>query len=230
MLVIVGAAAVPAAFVAYFYRQELIIDQDIHGRAPFKQMLKSFTIGGLIGVIVAGFLEVQTLRTTSVLGLFGVGVIEESAKLIFPLIIYVRAVYRSEIDGLLFGVASGMGFAALETMGYGILTFIQSQGDLGTLEQVLVIRGLLSPADHAAWTGLVTAVLWHEREKHGKTLSLGVIGAFILAIVLHALWDVAGFSGNGLIAYSGYIIIGAISLILLFSRLRESRQPRTPVA
>lgn len=226
LLVVVGAAVVPTAFVAYIYRQELIIDSGAHRLAPFRQMVQSFTIGGVIGVIVAGFLEVQTLRTTSILGLFGVGAIEESAKLIFPLIIYARGVYRSEIDGLLFGVSSGMGFAALETMGYGILTFIQSQGDLGSLEQVLIIRGLLSPADHAAWTGLVTAVLWHEREKHGKVLSFSVIGAFLTAIVLHSFWDIAGFSGNPFIAYSGYIIIGVISLVLLFRRLRESRQPR----
>jgi len=62
-------------------------------------------------------------------------------------------------------IAAGMGFAALETMGYGLVSFMQSRGDILILQQVLLIRGLLSPAGHAAWTGFVCAVLWRERER-----------------------------------------------------------------
>jgi len=50
--------------------------------------------------------------------------------LAFPIAMFVNWRYRHEADGLLFGVAVGMGFAALETMGYALVSFVQSGGDL----------------------------------------------------------------------------------------------------
>lgn len=159
-----------------------------------------------------------------------VGLVEEGAKLIFPMVQYVRWKYRTEADGLLFGVAAGMGFAALETMGYGLVALIQSQGNIGVLEQVLLIRGLLSPAGHAAWTGLVCAVIWRERERKGRgLLSIPVIGAFILAVVLHTLWDTVNSLGGPtatqfIIVILGNIAIAGISLTLLIRRMREAKR------
>ena len=43
-------------------------------------------------------------------GLLTLAVIEEAAKMIFPVAIFIRGNYHSEVDGLLFGTASGMGF------------------------------------------------------------------------------------------------------------------------
>jgi len=121
-----------------------------------------------------------------------------------------------------------MGFAALETMGYGLVALIKSQGDVVALEEVLLVRGLFSPASHAAWTGFVCSVLWRERVRKGhKVLNLAVIGAFITAVVLHALWDIVSSLGGTaaaqlIIALFGNIAVAAISLTLLFRRLRES--------
>ncbi len=65
-----------------------------------------------------------------------------------------------DADGLVIGVAVGMGFAALETMGYAFVALIASRGDIGAVEQMLLLRGVLSPAGHMAWTGLACAALW----------------------------------------------------------------------
>jgi RsiW-degrading membrane proteinase PrsW (M82 family) len=224
-VILLGAFVVPVTFVAYFYGQERKLDITAHIEAPLIMGSACFLIGGTIGVIAAGFLEYETLSKLSILGLFGVGAIEESAKLIFPIAIYVRGRYRSEADGLLFGVASGMGFAALETMGYGLVALISSQGDIGVLEEVLLIRGLLSPVGHAAWTGLVCAVLWHKREQTGRSFNPVVLGIFALAVVLHILWDIAGSFQSPIIAYAGYLIVGGTSLMLLIRKLREARRP-----
>ena len=126
-VILLGAFVVPVTFVAYFYRQENILDKTIHSEAPFTLVPICFLVGGVIGVIAAGFLEYETLRNLKIWGLFGVGAIEECVKLIFPIVIYVRARYRSEADGLLFGVAAGMGFAALETMVYELVALIKPQ-------------------------------------------------------------------------------------------------------
>ena len=81
------------------------------------------------------------------------------------------------------GVATAMGCAALETMGYGFTSLLLSKGDLGVLDEVLLLRGLTSPAGHAAWTGLVCAVLWRERLKVAHaTFNWRVGGAFATAV------------------------------------------------
>jgi len=226
-VLILGALVVPVAFVAFFYGQERAVDKFTHAEAPLRTVVICFFVGGAVGVITAGVVEYETLTKLTIPNLFIVGLIEEGAKLIFPVAIYLRSRYRSEADGLLFGVASGMGFAALETMGYGLVSLMQSGGNLGLLEQTLLIRGLLSPVGHAAWTGLICATLWGERERTGKLFNPIVIGIFALAVALHALWDIAGFSQQSFISYAGYIIIGGISLILLIRRLREARRAST---
>lgn len=224
MVLLLGAFVVPAAFVAFFYGQERAIDKLVHVEAPLRIVAACFLIGGVIGVVTAGFVEYATLTRLTISSLFMVGLIEEAAKLIFPVAIYLRSRYRSEADGLLFGVASGMGFAALETMGYGLVALIESQGNVGILQQTLLIRGLLSPVGHAAWTGLICAALWGERQRTGRLFNPVVIGVFGLAVVLHAFWNIAGFSQQAFISYAGYVIIGGISLILLIRRLREARR------
>jgi RsiW-degrading membrane proteinase PrsW (M82 family) len=221
-VILLGALLVPVSFVAYVYE-----------KVPAKEISLScilicFLGGGAVGLVAAGLLEFQVIQQMGIPMLLVVGLVEESAKLIFPMVQYARWKYRSEADGLLFGVAAGMGFAALETMGYGLVTLIQSRGSVGALEQVLLIRGLLSPAGHAAWTGFLCAVMWRERERRGRgLLSLPVIGAFILAIVLHTLWDAinslgATTAGGLIIVIIGNIAIAAVSLTLIIRRVREA--------
>jgi RsiW-degrading membrane proteinase PrsW (M82 family) len=223
-VLLLGAFVVPVAFVAFFYGQERAVDKSVHVEAPLNIAAACFFIGGVIGVLTAGFVEYATLTKLTISSLFIVALIEESVKLIFPIAIYIRGRYRSEADGLLFGVASGMGFAALETMGYGLVALIESQGNVGVVQEILLIRGLLSPAGHAAWTGLICAVLWHQRERTGRSFNPSIIWVFALAVVLHALWDIAGSSQQAFISYPGYAIIGGISLMLLIRRLREARR------
>jgi RsiW-degrading membrane proteinase PrsW (M82 family) len=224
-VILLGALVVPVSFVTYFYGQERLLDKNIHGGTPLKTAALNFSVGGLIGVIVAAILEYGTLSQLNASGLLFVALIEEAAKMIFPLVVYIRARlhYRTEIDGLLFGTAAGMGFAALETMGYGIVALIQSKGSFGSLEEVLLLRGLLSPVGHGAWTGLICAALWHKREQTGKAFNASIIGVYFLAVMLHFLWDVTSLINLPIITILGYVVIGAISLTLLVRRMREAR-------
>ncbi len=223
-VLLLGAFVVPIAFVAYFY--EHVRHRDI----SLPVLTTSFVVGGVLGLIAAGILEYGTLQRLGILELFGVGLIEESAKLIFPVAMYIGWRYRHEADGLLFGISAGMGFAALETMGYGLVSFIQSRGDINVLQQVLLIRGFLSPAGHAAWTGFICAVLWRERERKGHiAVNSAVVGAFVLAIVLHALWNIVNSLGGQTIIILSVQILGSTaiavaSLTLVIRRYREARR------
>jgi RsiW-degrading membrane proteinase PrsW (M82 family) len=223
-LILLGAFIVPATFIAYFYGH--VRDRDI----SMPLLTTCFIIGGVLGIVSAGVLEFATLQNLGVLTLFGVGLIEEGVKLIFPIAMYLSWRVRHEADGLLFGIAAGMGFAALETMGYGLVSLIQSGGYVDAVAQLLLIRGLLSPAGHAAWTGFICAVLWRQRLKTGHIFNLSVFGAFLLAVVLHTLWNILASlspqTASGFIIVTvGMLIIAAISLTLVVRRLRESRSP-----
>ena len=222
--ILLGSFIVPVTFVVYFY------DHVKHREISMPLLTTCFIVGGVLGIIAAGFLEFSVLQSLNFASLFGVGLIEESVKLIFPIIMYLRWNYRHEADGLLFGIAAGMGFAALETMGYGLVAFVQSRGDFDVLQQALIIRGFLSPAGHAAWTGFICAVLWRERsKKEHMTINWMVISAFILAIILHAVWDVINSLGAQtalqiIIVMSGNIFIAAISLTLVIRRYIEAKK------
>ncbi len=226
-LLLLGAFLTPVAFVTYVYERQPIRN------VPLATVAICFFWGGAVGAVVAGLLEYETLRRLNVLSLFEVAVIEEAAKLIFPAAIFLRGRYRLESEGLLFGVAAGMGFAALETMGYGFVALLSSRGDLGALDATLLARGLLAPAGHAAWTGLVCAVAWRERERAGHPVLNGaVVGAFAAAVLLHGLWDsfnfLAAASGRfpliALVAQLLSLAVALASLGLLIRRLREARR------
>lgn len=223
-LLVLGAFLVPVSFVDYFLEQEENVNA--HGHVVLPTLLLCAIFGGLIGSFAAGTLEYTTLNNYSAWSLFWVGPIEEFAKLIVPFSLFfiVRKRFHYEMDGLIFGVAAGMAFAALETMGYGLTTLITSGGDLNSFDVTLAIRGLMSPAGHGAWTGLITAILWREQEVHGTYIRPVVIGVFLVAAMLHTGWDVISSINNLFIVIFGYLIIGGMSLFLLFRRLGEAKR------
>jgi RsiW-degrading membrane proteinase PrsW (M82 family) len=216
--ILLGACVVPAAFVTYAAGRG-------GWQTPGGLLAAAVLFGGVIGTVVAGWLEYDTLRTLGVLPMGLVGLIEESAKLLVPVAIGLWWWRRRRVpaDGLVVGVAVGTGFAALETMGYAFVALIASQGNIGEVEVLLLVRGLLSPAGHAAWTGLVCAALWRAVAGPSVRTIAAVAATFAAVVVLHASWDSLG----GLI---GYLAVGLFSvgwLLWEFHRTnRPSRQDR----
>ena len=225
--ILLGAFLVPITFTTYLY--ERLPDWEV----PLPPLAICFVWGGVLGTVVAGTLEYDVMKSLGFLPKLGIGVIEEGAKLILPLLFYFLGRYRSEAAGIVLGVATAMGFAALETMGYGFTSLLLSKGSLGVLDGVLLVRGLMSPAGHAAWTGLVCAVLWRERLKAGHaTFNWRVGGAFATAVILHALWD--SFASMRSASFAAFLsihlvslLIALVSLTLLIRRLREAKRATT---
>ena len=223
-VILLGAFLVPVTFLAYLYERLPTWEVAL---AP---LAVCFLWGGVLGTVVAGTLEYDVARALGFLPKLGIGLIEESAKLILPLVFYFLGRYRSEAAGIVLGVATASGFAGLETMGYGFVSLLQSKGNLGVLDEVLLVRGLTSPAGHIAWTGLVCAVLWRERLKVGHaTLNWRVAGAFLTAVVLHALWDTfASVKSAIFVEFLSIevlsLLIALLSLVLLLRRVCEARR------
>jgi RsiW-degrading membrane proteinase PrsW (M82 family) len=217
-LILIGAFTVPIAFVSFVYRQEHLSPAEL----PIRMVVLCFVAGGLIGTVSASVLEFETRQRLGVLPMLGVGFIEESVKLIVPLTIFALGRYRASAAGLVFGVAAGMGFAALETTGYGLAALVRSRGDVAAVDDLLLLRALLSPSGHAAWTGLVAGTLWRSRAGAvNPTTKLAVFGSYLTVIILHALWD-------GDASAIGHVAIGAASLMLLFDQIRKTA-PATPL-
>jgi RsiW-degrading membrane proteinase PrsW (M82 family) len=223
-VILLGAFLVPVTFVTYLY--ERLPNWDV----PLPALAVCFLWGGVLGTVVAGTLEYDVAKALGFLPKLAIGLIEESAKLIVPLGFYFFGRYRSEAAGIVLGVATAAGFAALETMGYGFVSLVQSKDNLGILDEVLLVRGLSSPAGHMSWTGLVCAVLWRERLKVGHaTLNWRVGGAFLTAVVLHALWDTFASIGSAtFVKFLGVmflsLLVAVVSLVLLLRRVREARR------
>jgi RsiW-degrading membrane proteinase PrsW (M82 family) len=226
-VILLGAFLVPVTFVTYLYERLPSWDVSLPALAV------CFLWGGGLGTVIAGTLEYDLARSLGFLPKVAIGLIEESAKLIVPLGFYFFGRYRSEAAGIVLGVATAAGFAALETMGYAFVSLLGSKGNLGVLDEVLLVRGLSSPAGHMSWTGLVCAVLWRERLKAGHaTFNWRVGGAFLTAVILHALWDTfASIRSTTFVEFLGVVflslLVAVVSLVLLLRRVREARRAST---
>jgi RsiW-degrading membrane proteinase PrsW (M82 family) len=213
-LILLGASVVPLSFLTFAQART--------GRwqVPASALVTAGFFGGVIGVVVAGRLEYDTLRGLGALPMLFVAVIEEAAKMIVPVVLLfallARHGRRLPSDGLIIGVASGMGFAALETMGYAFTALLSSQGNIGAVQETLFVRGLTAPAGHTAWTGLTCGALWALVASPSGKRVLAFIATFIGAVVLHTCWD----TFNGVITY---IVLGVISLGWLFLALHRYR-------
>jgi RsiW-degrading membrane proteinase PrsW (M82 family) len=203
-LLLIGAAVVPVTFTTFVgalpRRTEL----------SFAQLAAAAALGGVIGTVVAGSLEFETIRTLGSLPTLLIGLIEESAKLAVPAVLLAWRKPRP-LDGVVLGVAVGSGFAALETMGYAFGALVVSGGHLGSVTQLLLVRSVAAPGGHAAWTGLACAALFAIRGSRSRWL--GWARFFIVfagVIVLHATWD-------SMTTNNGYFVVGGASFILLMA-------------
>ena len=192
--------------------------------APVGALVLVAIVGGVVGTLTAGVLEYDTLRGLSFLPMLAVGLIEEGAKLIVPaalLLLYRPA--RGWAGGAV-GVASATGFATLETMGYGFVSLLASRGDLAAVDATLLLRGLLSPACHIAWTGVTAAMLW--RWRNGVAPFTHLLGAYLAAVVLHAVWDATA----SVTLHLGVAVVSTAALLWFIHAARRAGSLTAPAA
>jgi RsiW-degrading membrane proteinase PrsW (M82 family) len=214
-LLLLGSIVVPASVLTFAVSS---------GRRPVVSaglVALVAVFGGVIGTVAAGTLEYDTLRRLGTVPMLFVGLIEESAKLIVPLAVLLFTRHRDPRAGVVIGVASGMGFATLETMGYGFNALLSSRS-LAAVDQTLLLRALLSPAGHVAWTGLTTAALWAiASSPHKGRAVVRALLTFLAAVLLHAAWD----GSNNLIVH---VLVGGLSVVALLIAIRRAHRAEPP--
>lgn len=206
LVILLASALVPITFVVFCYEEGAFADM------PATVVGLTFVSGAVMGLLVAGFLEDLFLVDIPILGALMVGIIEEGAKAGAVIWFLRDKRLRSELDGLVLGAAAGMGFATLETAGYGFNGFLAGYtGALGgqggaapsslahavsagiaSMTVVLVLRMILAVFGHGVWTAIVCAAIWRERGPAVLRITGGVVLAFFIAVILHALWDSVG--------------------------------------
>jgi hypothetical protein len=113
---------------------------------------------------------------------------------------------------------------------------------------VILLRGVLSLLGHGTWTALLASVLFREgRERHFR-LKGKVLGAYVLVVVLHGLWDglpgfisavlspgldvlfgqAAGRGWPGALACGGVGVKPRVWLKSRQARARHERRPSNP--
>jgi RsiW-degrading membrane proteinase PrsW (M82 family) len=204
LVVTLGAALVPIAFLTFCWDQDFLADMPVHVVAL------TFISGALLGFGLAFAVEELVVSDRNLLSAFEVALIEETAKAIAVFWFLRNERLHNEIDGLILGAAAGAGFAILETILYALTALRGGFGDgggIGSMNAVLLVRGLLAIFGHVTWTAIVVAAIWRERGQSTFRLNGSVLLAFAIAVGLHTLWDGAAPWGVLIDAVVGIVIL-----------------------
>ena len=192
---------------------------------PTRYLVRAFLWGALIAVLIA-----MTLNTAGQLVLWGsvppedslaltavfvAPFVEEAAKGLFVLLIWrlAKREFDGITDGMVYAGVTAAGFAFTENIQYLAIAWVEHGQD--GLTATFVGRCLLSPFAHPMFTictGIGIGVASMSRNK--LTRVLAPLAGFVLAVIAHAVWNLAAVSGGeGLIAV--YLVV-QIPLFLAF--------------
>jgi RsiW-degrading membrane proteinase PrsW (M82 family) len=142
--------------------------------------------------------------------------VEEFTKglAVFGIVVFVRREFDGVVDGIIYGTFAGIGFAAVENVGY----YFRYREIIG---EVFILRGVLSPWLHPLFTSMTGLGFGLARE-HGSDWAKVVFpaGGYVVAVVLHAIWNgTTTSSGLGLLVKAGIGIMLALTFIAIIVRL-----------
>ncbi len=204
-LLLIGSVTVPAGVLLLEYA----IGQGLEGRGGL--IMGTAILAGIVGVTLAGWFE-SGLTGAQQQVYLGVAIIEELAKLVVPVAIFIVARRRTAGAGLALGIAAGAGFAVLETMGYAFYALVSRGGGLAAMQDTLQLRALLAPAGHLAWTGMTSWALWRVGATPRRRYALATLAAtFAGAVGLHYLWD----QTDALTAHAVLAVVSVAVLVTL---------------
>ena len=180
---------------------------------PMSQMLKAFLYGALICLPVS-FVEQgisvllfgpggqpATLTGSTIEAFLVAAVPEEGFKLLALWLILRKNPYFDEhYDGIVYAVCVGLGFAAIENLGYVL-------GNADAWLSVAVSRALLAVPGHYAFA--VIMGYYYSRYHFGQKSVRTLLSIFFVPVLAHGCYDAFALSG------SVEPLLGGISFIVL---------------
>ncbi len=156
-------------------------------------------------------------------------IVEEFGKGFGVLLIFwvARKHFDGPVDGIVYAAWVAGGFAFTENILYFGSQLVEAGGVDGSVVQIFLVRGIMSPFAHVMFTAFVGIALGIAAR---RSSALGAIVYFVVglipAILLHAFWNGALFFVSDFFGY--YVLIqvplfaGAIALVVFFRR-QESK-------
>ena len=187
-----AAFLVPIIYMIYLYEAQVYRDEPA--------TVLGFTIGGgiVLGIVVTivvkattGQVALRTIygddsATLLTLGLL-VPLVQEVLKPLPALAIRSLGNFPERVDGLVFGVAAGLGFAIAETVirFSTVLSDIPLHSEPANWTYTLITVAVLLPLMHGSATGAIAGALWRVKT--------GALGARTWAILVLAAASHVGF-------------------------------------
>ncbi|MDP8905575.1 MAG: PrsW family intramembrane metalloprotease [Chloroflexota bacterium] len=224
--IIVAAVLVPVVYVMYLY--EVSVWRD----APLPVL--GLTIGGGFVLGIVSTLLINAATGDDVPGTsLGAGVdvyglllpvivlplIQEAIKPLPALLL--RGRFPERLDGLVFGVAAGLGYAAAQSIVHfsAVITTLPVRTDPANWIYPLITIAVLMPLLHGSATGAITAALWRIGRGNLPRFAIAAIAAAVVAHMLFVGGDLVltALGASQLIVLGWQILV--VAALLIFVRL-----------
>lgn len=196
-------------WLVFFYRQDRLNPEP-------KGLVGKVFLAGMLMVVPAGVLEMlwqvplqEARLTRAILSLLTmaflvIALIEEGVKML-PLYLLVRPnpELNEPVDGIVYGVTVGLGFAALENLLY---TYAMGY-------RVGLVRAVVGCLAHAAFSGWGGWYLWQSKQGAKLLLTMGKGLGF--AVFWHGLYDFLLFLEEPVLSLLAFLAVGILVVGLL---------------
>lgn len=191
--ILVAAFLVPVLYLIYLYEAQVYRDEPA--------IVLGFTLGGgiVVGIVLTVFERIVynpfqyngnplSNARVSIGGLLIVGlllpVVQEALKPLPAFFLPKRADFPETVDGLVFGVAAGLGFSLAEALiGFGnVLATLPAHVTPGNWIYDLTTLAVFQPLLQGSATGMIVATIW--RYRRGR-LGGREIGGVAMAVIAH---------------------------------------------
>jgi RsiW-degrading membrane proteinase PrsW (M82 family) len=199
LAIVLAALLVPVLYLLYFYDVELYEDE------PLPVLGATFLLSAILGfgLSVLLYRPILTDVATTILPHRGpsaayvllsavvLPVVGLLLLLVGPaILLFTRRKFDEVLDGFAFGAASGLGFAAAQSIVFSwlLITGPFQRGGPAYSWALPVIRvALLAPLLNATAAGIVCAALWLQRDPQAPRRAMGPLASPVIAFVVAAL-------------------------------------------
>ena len=196
--ILVATFLVPVLYLIYLYEAQVYRDEPA--------IVLGFTIGGgaLIGLVLALIergLSNPYAGVGNPLRNAGIGagmllfigilipIVQEALKPLPALLLPNRGDFPETVDGLVFGIAAGLGFSVAESLvGFSsVITSLPAHMAPGNWIYDLTTLAIFQPVLQGSATGIVVAAIWRYRRGRFARRELGGLGTAVVAHIAFAL-------------------------------------------
>jgi RsiW-degrading membrane proteinase PrsW (M82 family) len=215
---------------------------DRYEREPLWLLLAAFAWGGLGGTCLGCLLSLPFAAAAQLVPIAGApeaisAIIvapfaEEFTKALIFIPLVLTHHFDNETDGLIYGAAAGLGFAAVENILYYSSAM---EGGASAVLTLVVMRTLFSSLVHCISSAAIGMAIGYARHRSGtmRWIKYPLMG-YAFAVINHAAWNAiatfAGFSGTpdilrGTLLLLGIgLVIGASILMFVLTQASLKRE------